>query len=129
MTSLKQRSSGISGVGIFLFFGMTMASVAGITLAWPGTFLDHVWRLSAPAYARLAPLGKTAGILFLSLPVTLAVAGTGWFKRLWVGLAACASHPSPRKCSAIWSTRSPARLRGAIGFIVAGALLIYLFAA
>jgi hypothetical protein len=113
MTSLKQRYSGISAVGIFLFFGMTMASVAGIALAWPGTFLDHVWRLNAPAYARLAPLGKTAGMLFLVLPVTLTVAGIGWFKRLWVGLAACASHPLPRKCSAMWSTRSPLRCSGA----------------
>jgi hypothetical protein len=33
------------------------------------------------AYSELAPYGKTIGILFLLLGITLAVAGVGWLNR------------------------------------------------
>src|SRR5258707_9849223 len=75
---------GINAVGVFLFFGATMASFAGATLTWPGTSLDRLWALNPAAHKQLATFGKPAGVLFLLLAATLAVAGTGWFKqRLW----------------------------------------------
>jgi len=49
-------------MGIFLFFGATMASLAGATLIWRGTILDRMWALNAPAHRQLAPFGKTVGI-------------------------------------------------------------------
>jgi hypothetical protein len=61
-----------------------MTSFAGTTLICPGTLLDHMWVLNAPAYKQLAPFGKTVGIPFLALSATLAAAGVGWFgRRLW----------------------------------------------
>jgi hypothetical protein len=63
-----------------------MASLAGTTLAWPGTFLDGLWVLNPTAHKQLATFAKPAGILFLLLAAVLAMAGTGWFKhRLWGG--------------------------------------------
>jgi hypothetical protein len=74
----------MKGIGVFLFFGSVMASLAGATLIWRGTLLDHMWTLNAPAYKQLSPLGKTVGIPFLVLSATLAAAGVGWFGRcLW----------------------------------------------
>jgi len=49
---------GFTAVGVFLLFGMSMASLAGITLAWRGTFLDRVWALNPTAYTQLAPWGR-----------------------------------------------------------------------
>ena len=61
-----------------------MASLAGLTLAFPGTAMDRIWILNSRAYQQLAPLGKEVGILFLLLAVTLAVAAAGWFlRRIW----------------------------------------------
>jgi hypothetical protein len=61
-----------------------MASIAGTTLTWPGTFLDRLWVLNPTAHKQLATFAKPAGILFLLLAAVLAMAGTGWFKhRLW----------------------------------------------
>jgi hypothetical protein len=80
MVLQTKSPKGIIAVGIFLFFAAMMASLAGTTLVWRDSILDRVWAINAPAYARLAPLGKTVGIPFLLLGATLAVAGAGWFK-------------------------------------------------
>jgi len=77
---------GITGVGIFLLFGTVMAFLAGTTLVWPGTVLDHAWALNPRAHRELAPLGRMIGIPFLLLGVTLLALAVGWFRRcLWDG--------------------------------------------
>jgi hypothetical protein len=81
MVFRTKSPQGIIAVGIFLFFGASMASLARTTRVCQGTILDRVWATNAPAYGRLAPFGKTVGIPFLLLGATLAVAGAGWFKR------------------------------------------------
>jgi hypothetical protein len=61
-----------------------MASLAGTTLLWRGTALDHVWTLNPRAYKQLARFGSKAGILLLLVGVALALSGIGWFKRrIW----------------------------------------------
>jgi hypothetical protein len=87
-TTVRQKlTPGITAVGIFLFFGATMAALAGTTLVFPGTILDRVWALNPMAYRQLAPVGRIAGMLFLLLSVSMAVAGTGWFRRrYWDGV-------------------------------------------
>jgi hypothetical protein len=62
---------GVTAVGIFLIFGAIMACLAGTTLVWRGSFLDRMWAINAPAYSRLAHLGKTVGIPFLGLGAAL----------------------------------------------------------
>ena len=71
----------LKAVGIFLFFGAVMASLAGISSVWRGTALNTIWTLNPRAHSELAPLGKPIGLLFLSLAAALAIAGTGWLKR------------------------------------------------
>jgi hypothetical protein len=44
-----------------------MAFLAGTTLVWPGTALDHAWALNSRAHRELAPLGWMIGIPFLLL--------------------------------------------------------------
>src|SRR5271163_4213354 len=72
---------GLAAMGIFLVFGACMASLAGLTLALPGTALDRIWLLNPRAYKQLAPLGKEVGIPFLLLAAALVAAAAGWFKR------------------------------------------------
>src|SRR5260370_5432422 len=71
------KTRGFTAIGIFLFFGATMASLAAITLLWRGTAFDGVWALNPTAYKELTPLGGSVGILFLLLGATLTVAGVG----------------------------------------------------
>ena len=73
----EAKARGFTTIGIFLFFGATMAGLAAITLLWRGTALDGVWALNPSAYKELTPLGGSVGILFLLLGATLTMAGIG----------------------------------------------------
>jgi hypothetical protein len=61
------KAPGFTAIGIFLFFGAIMASLAATTFLWRGTALDRLWTLNPTAFKRLAPLGRIVGILFLVL--------------------------------------------------------------
>ena len=113
-------------MGIFLFFGATMASLAGATLMWRGTTLDRLWLLNPRAYKELAPHGKAVGIPFLLLGIGLAVAGTGWFKRrLWAWRLAVAIIAT-QVLGDLVNAFNGDLLRGGVGFVIAGLLLVYL---
>ena len=118
---------GFTAVGIFLFFGATMASLAAITLHWRGTSLDRVWNLNPTAYKQLSELGRSVWILFLLLGLALAAAGIGWFRRrLWGWRLAVAIIATQVVGDVINCVRGD-WLRGGIGVIIAGALLLFLF--
>lgn len=117
---------GTLAIGIFLFFGAIMASLAATTLLWPGTILDRMWTLNAPAYTRLAPLGKAVGIPFLVLGVGLAVAGTGWFKRSVWGWGLAVVIIAIQVLGDLVNLFMGDFVRGGAGATIAGALLFYL---
>ena len=80
----KGKPPGFVAIGVFLFFGATMASLAATTLLMPRTILDCAWTLNPKAYKHLSPLGSEIGILFVLLAAVLVVSGVGWFQhRLW----------------------------------------------
>ena len=116
----------MAAIGVFLFFGAVMASLAGTTLIWRGTLLDHMWVLNAPAYRQLAPFGKTVGVPFLVLSAALVAAGIGWFgRRLWgwrLAVVIIATQVLGDLISIFWGHF----VRGAAGVTIASALLLFL---
>jgi hypothetical protein len=122
----KKLRIGITALGIFLFFGATMALLAGTTLLWRGTILDHMWVANAPAYRQLAPFGKTVGIPFLLLGTTLVVAGIGWFKRRLWGWRLAVGIIAVQVLGDLVNAFMGDLVRGGVGFVIAGALLVYL---
>jgi len=113
-------------MGIFLFFGATMASLAGVTLIWRGTILDRMWAINAPAYRQLAPFGKTVGIPLLLLGATMAVAGTAWFKRRVWGWRLAVTIIATQVFGDLMNAFMGDLVRGGVGFVIAGTLLVYL---
>lgn len=117
---------GITAFGAFLLFGMSMASLAGTTFVWRGTFLDRIWTLNPTAYRQLVPWGRSVGAAFLLLAVALGAAAVGWFRRrLWGWRLAVAVIV----IQIIGDTVNLLRgdfVRGLIGIVFAGALMIYL---
>jgi hypothetical protein len=100
-----------------------------MTLGWRGTALDRIWAVNPRAYSELAPYGKTIGIPFLLLSLTLAVAGVGWLnRRIWgwrLAVAIIATQVVGNFLNALMGDV----VRGLVGFIIAGALLVYLLRA
>ena len=120
------KTPGFRAIGIFLFFGATMASLAATTFLWRGTRLDRLWDLNPIAYKQLAPLGGTVGILFLLLGAALATAGIGWFRRRLWGWRLAIVIIATQVLGDIVNVFRGDLLRGGTGVIIAGALLLFL---
>ena len=120
------RPPGFVAIGVFLFFGATMASLAATTLLLPGTRLDQAWTLNLAAYKQLFPLGSKIGIPFLLLAVVLVVSGVGWFQRRLWGWGLAVAIVTTQVIGDIANLVRGDWLRGGTGATVAGALLLYL---
>lgn len=117
----------MTGIGVFLFFGAVMASLAGTTLIWRETLLDRIWTLNAPAYKQLSAFGKTIGIPFLVLGLALVAAAAGWFRRLLWGWRLAVVIIATQVLGDLVSIFMGHFVSGAIGVTIASALLFYLF--
>jgi hypothetical protein len=120
------KPPGFAAIGVFLFFGATMASLAATTLLLPGTPLDRAWILNPTAYKQLSPLGSKVGILFLLLAVLLVLSGVGWFRRRLWGWRLAVAIIATQVLGDITNLVRGDWLRGGTGFIIASALLLYL---
>jgi hypothetical protein len=118
--------TGIFAVGVFLFFGALTASLAGVTLVRRGTKLDRIWELNPTAYAQLAPFRSRAGVLFLLLGGSLALAGVGWFKRRAWGWRLAVAIISIQVLGDVITVSTGDLAKGSVGFAIASILLIYL---
>jgi hypothetical protein len=114
-------------MGVFLYFGAVMASLAGMTLIWPGTFLDRLWILNPRAYNQLSTFGTAAGIAFLSLGAILAFAGMGWRHRRFWGWALALVIVATQVLANLVNAARGDLLKGCAGFLLSGALLCFLF--
>jgi hypothetical protein len=122
----NSRPRGWLAIGIFLLWGAAMATFAGVTLISPGTVFDRAWILNPAGHAGLMALGRWVGFLFPLLGLILAAAGIGWLKRRrWGWMLAVllitgnAVGDLARLVSGVW-------VEGAVGVLIAGALLIYM---
>jgi hypothetical protein len=122
----RRQSRALTAIGIFLFFGAVMASLAGTTLLWRGTVLERMWSLNPTARKQLMAFGGMAGVLFLLLGATLAVAGIGWFKRRLWGWWLAVFIMAIQALGDLVNVLRGDVVKGAIGFTIAGGLLFYL---
>jgi hypothetical protein len=122
-----EKPTGFTAFGLFLFFGASMASLAGVTLLYPDTVLDRVWALNPRAYAQLAPLGRPVGGLFALLSATLCCAGIGWFLRRTWGWRLAVAILFVQAMGDAFNLMRGDLVRGGIGFIIAVLVLLYLW--
>ena len=125
-SNIGPRTSGFTAMGIFLFFGAVMSSLAATTLLCRGTVLDRLWALNPTAYKQLVPLGGIVGILFLLLAVALTTAGIGWFRRRRLGWKLAVAIIATQVLGDVVNCLRGDFLRGGTGIIIAGALLLFL---
>jgi hypothetical protein len=122
----KKFNGGMRAIGAFLFFGAAMASLAGYTLLWRGSFVNRVWALNPAGYAQLARFGPWIGIPFLFLALMLVCTGVGWFgRRRWAWRLAGIIIAAQVVGEMVNALRGEI-LAGAFGVTIAGLLLVYL---
>lgn len=109
-----------------MVFGACMALLASITLTWPGTALDQSWKLNPHTHARLASLGRNAGLLFLILALALGLSAFGWFQRRRWGWLCATVLIATQILGAIINAVSGNTAQGLVGATIASALLAYL---
>jgi hypothetical protein len=122
----QKAPRGLTAVAVFLFFGAAMASLAAITLIFPGTLLDRAWRLNPVAYAQLAPLGPPIGIVFSLLAVVLATAATGWLRRRRWGWGLAVIIIALQVLGDFANLLRGDVLKSSVGVAIAAALLFYM---
>jgi len=116
----------VIGIGVFLLLGCSMAVLAGTMLLWPRTALDRLWSLNPTAHKAFAPFGNSLGLLFYVLSIVLATAAVGWFKhRIW-GWRLTIAIISTQAVGDFVNLIKGDSLRGCIGLLIAGSLLILL---
>ena len=120
------RPRGFVPIGIFFIFGATMAGYAAITLFRPGTFLDGLWALNKRGHSGLLPFGRRAALLFLALSGMLAAAAIGWSRRRHWGWMLGVAVISINAVGDVVNLARGEGLKGAVGVVVAGSLLIYM---
>jgi len=123
---VRSKVQGFTAIGIFLFLGAMMASLAATTLLWRGTPLDRTWALNSMAYKQLAQMGGSVGILFVLLSSALTAAGIGWFRRRLWGWKLAVLIIGIQVLGDVVNCVRGDWLRGGTGVVIAGALLLFL---
>lgn len=121
-----KRPLGVAGLSVFFLVATAICLATSVSLRFPGTVLDGMWRLKPASRADFVQLGSVAPPLFLGLAVLMALACAGlWRGRRWgwrLGIALLAINLLGDAGKAI-ATGDPAT---AVGVPIAGALVLYL---
>ena len=81
MTKAEARPIGITALSLFFLFGAGASFVSSISLLFPGSFLEPIWRLNPRARSGLGDMGVWAVILMGAICLACASAAVG----LWRG--------------------------------------------
>src|SRR5437016_3772424 len=64
---IHQKPLGVLAISVILLVSTAIALITGVSLAFPGTFLDRIWALNRGAYIEFVTLGRPAGISLVIL--------------------------------------------------------------
>src|SRR5206468_5772281 len=121
---IHQKPLGVLAISVILLVSTAIALITGVSLAFPGTFLDRIWALNRRAYIEFAALGRTAGISLMILGLIIAAAGLlkrrKWAWWLAVGLFVVNVAGDAARIF----TGEP--VKGAFGVAIAAGFVIYL---
>src|SRR5260370_18735108 len=79
--ALGKKTTIVTRVTSVIAFASTIiALVAGLSLLWPGTIFDMLWKLNPAAQTEFVRGGRLVGLLLLCLGIMTRVAGVGLVK-------------------------------------------------
>lgn len=75
-----RRPIGVSLLSAFFAFGTLMSGLTAFMLLFPGSFLDHLWRLNPQALQGFLTIGSWAVLLMATVCAACASAAVGLWK-------------------------------------------------
>ena len=121
------RPIGLTALAAFFGFGTLMSGLSAMALAFPGSWLEPMWRLNPPARVELGHMGGWAVLLMLFVAVACAAAAVGvWNRRLW-GQRLAGAVLGCNLLGDLLNAVVRGDLRTLIGLPIGGAMLAYLF--
>ncbi|MGB9179409.1 MAG: hypothetical protein WCB68_09195 [Pyrinomonadaceae bacterium] len=125
-TKSETRPKGITALSIFFLFGATMSFIASVSLLFPGSFLEPIWRLNPRAREGFTVMGVWAGVLMLTVCVACASAAMGLWRGArwgyWLAWIILAINMLGDIANVLLGTEP----RAAIGIPIVIAILVYL---
>jgi hypothetical protein len=126
MTSTRQRPAGVAALAVLFAFGTLASAFALVTLAWPGTVLDAIWRINPDGHAALSDLGRAGGWLMGVVCASCAAAAYGtWNGRRWGYLLAILLLVG-NLCGAVADAIVASRPQALIGVPIVVGIMVYL---
>src|SRR5437016_5951295 len=123
---IHQKPLGVLAISVILLVSTAIALITGVSLAFPGTFLDRIWALNRGAYVEFVTLGRPAGISLMILGRICAVAAAGLLKRRkwawWLAVALFVINVAG-DATRIFTGEA---VKGAFGVAIAAGFVIYL---
>src|ERR1043165_2478309 len=91
MPKSKNRPTGITALSIFFLFGATASLLSFVSLLFPGSFLEPMWRLNPRAREGFASMGAWAVVLMCTVCIACVSAAVGLLRGArwgyWLALA------------------------------------------
>jgi hypothetical protein len=78
---MNRHRIGISLLGAFFVFGTSMSGLSALTLFFPGTAIDQIWRINPDGHAQLLAAGPPAAAGMALLSVIMLTTAWGLFSR------------------------------------------------
>jgi hypothetical protein len=122
----SRRPVGVTALSLFFVFGTAMAAVAALSLAFPGSVLEPMWRLNPQGHQGLVRLDVWGVVLMVATSVGCGVSALGlWRRRRW-GYAVAVSLLVVQLAGDILNVVLGTEPRAIVGVPIVAGLLLYL---
>ncbi|HZS47058.1 MAG TPA: hypothetical protein VFC63_18430 [Blastocatellia bacterium] len=127
MTASQSRPAGITILSVFFSIGAVIGVVTCISLLFPGSILEPMWRLNPRAHENFMQMGHWAVTLMMIVGTACAIASIGLWRSArwgyWTAIALITINLIGDTVNAVLGTEPKA----AIGIPIAAAILAFLF--
>jgi len=125
-TNSKSRPAAITALSLFFLFGAAASFLFFVSLLFPGSFLEPMWRLNPRAREGFAVMGAWAVVLMCAICVACASAAAGLWRGArwgyWLAVALLAINLSGDMVNVLLGTE----LRAAVGIPIVVVILAFL---
>lgn len=126
MSATGTRPVGVTALSIFFLFGAAASGLSSVSLLFPGSFLEPMWRLNPRAREGFAEMGVWAVVLMCAVCAFCALAALGLWRGARWGYWLAVTLPALNLLGDVANAVTGTEPRAAVGVPVVVAVLIYL---